>query len=140
MDVGATNGWRMDDVVSAKEISELIHAEFPIEPAEPNYYGEVASRWRYLDGLGEIGVISSVTQAFCGTCTRARLSAEGKLFTCLFAIQGFDFRELLRSGADDEAVAAAIERVWLRRADRYSEIRTQDTANRPKIEMSYIGG
>ncbi len=140
MDVGATNGWRMDDVVSAKEIAERIHAELPIEPADPNYFGEVANRWRYVDGSGEIGLIASVTQAFCRTCTRARLSAEGKLFTCLFAVQGFDFKELLRSGADDDAVAAAIERVWLRRADRYSEIRTLETGKRPKIEMSYIGG
>ena len=140
MDVGATNGWRMDDVVSAGEIVKIINADIPIEPADPNYFGEVANRWRFKDGSGEIGVIASVTQAFCRTCTRARLSAEGKLFTCLFAIQGFDFRELMRSGANDGAVAAAIEKVWLRRADRYSEIRTLDTAQRPKIEMSYIGG
>lgn len=140
MDVGATNGWRMDDVVTAREIVETIHTELPLQPQDPNYFGEVANRWCYADGQGEIGVIASVTQAFCGTCTRARLSAEGKLFTCLFAIQGFDFRALLRNGADDAALSAAVENVWRRRADRYSEIRTQDTARRPKIEMSYIGG
>jgi cyclic pyranopterin phosphate synthase len=140
MDVGATNGWRMDDVVTAREIIDAIHAELPIEPAEPNYYGEVAQRWKYLDGGGEVGVVASVTQAFCRTCTRARLSAEGKLFTCLFAVNGTDFRDLLRSGASDEELEAVIERVWRRRADRYSEIRTGQTAKRPKIEMSYIGG
>jgi cyclic pyranopterin phosphate synthase len=140
MDVGATNGWRMDDVVSAREIVETIGAELPIEPADPNYYGEVAQRWKYLDGGGEVGVVASVTQAFCRTCTRARLSAEGKLFTCLFAVNGTDFRELVRSGATDEEIESVIERVWRRRADRYSEIRTEQTAKRPKIEMSYIGG
>jgi cyclic pyranopterin phosphate synthase len=140
MDVGATNGWRMEDVVTAREIVDAISAELPIEPAEPNYFGEVAQRWRYLDGGGEVGVVSSVTQAFCRTCTRARLSAEGKLFTCLFAVNGTDFRELLRSGVSDEEIEAVVERVWRRRADRYSEIRTEQTAKRPKIEMSYIGG
>ncbi|GAB4579583.1 MAG: GTP 3',8-cyclase MoaA [Anaerolineales bacterium] len=140
MDVGATNGWRMDDVVTAREIYEMIHAEIPIEPADPNYYGEVAERWRYVDGSGEIGIIASVTQAFCRTCTRARLSAEGRLFTCLFAIQGFDFRTMLRQGASDQELYEAIGKVWARRADRYSEIRTEQSAQRPKIEMSYIGG
>ncbi|HUF40067.1 MAG TPA: GTP 3',8-cyclase MoaA [Anaerolineales bacterium] len=140
MDVGTTNGWRMDDVVSAREIIEMIQGELPIEPADPNYFGEVAQRWRYLDGGGEVGVVASVTQAFCRTCTRARLSAEGKLFTCLFAVNGTDFRELVRSGAADEEIEEVIERVWRRRADRYSEIRTEQTAKRPRIEMSYIGG
>ncbi len=140
MDVGASNGWRMDDVVTAREISEIIHAELPIEPSDPNYFGEVAERWRYTDGSGEIGIIASVTQAFCATCTRARLSAEGKLFTCLFAIQGFDLRAMLREGASDQALYEAVSKVWTRRTDRYSEIRTGQTAQRPKIEMSYIGG
>jgi cyclic pyranopterin phosphate synthase len=140
MDVGATNGWRMDDVVPSREIVDMIHAEMPIEPADPNYFGEVAERWRYVDGRGEVGVISSVTQAFCRTCTRARISAEGRLFTCLFAVSGFDFRAMLRDGSTDEQIAAAIARVWSRRADRYSEIRGEATARLPKIEMSYIGG
>ena len=140
MDVGATNGWRLDDVVTAREIVEAIDAELPIEPADPNYYGEVAQRWRYRDGTGEVGVIASVTQAFCRSCTRARLSAEGRLFTCLFAVKGFDFREMLRGGASDEELIRAIAGVWEKRADRYSEIRTAQTTPREKIEMSYIGG
>lgn len=140
MDVGATNGWRMDDVVSAREIYEMINKEMPIEPTNPNYFGEVAERWQYTDGGGEIGIIASVTQAFCRTCTRARLSAEGKLFTCLFAIQGFDFRAMLRDGASDRDIYEAIEKVWRRRADRYSEIRTENSRPSRKIEMSYIGG
>ena len=140
MDVGASNGWRMDDVVTAREIYEIIHREMPIEPADPNYFGEVAERWRYMDGSGEIGIIASVTQAFCHTCTRARLSAEGKLFTCLFAVQGFDFRKMLREGATDRELDQAVARVWSRRSDRYSEIRTGQTTKRPKVEMSYIGG
>jgi cyclic pyranopterin phosphate synthase len=140
MDVGATNGWRLDDVVSAREMIDIINADLPLEPANPNYTGEVAKRWRYLDGLGEVGVIASVTQAFCSTCTRTRLSAEGKLYTCLFAIQGFDLRAMLRDGATDEDLSAAISKVWTRRTDRYSEIRTAETANLPKVEMSYIGG
>lgn len=140
MDVGASNGWRMDDVITAKEIFEIIHQNMPIEPVDPNYYGEVAERWRYTDGSGEIGIIASVTQAFCHTCTRARLSAEGKLFTCLFAIQGFDLRAMLRDGASDQEIYEKIGTIWGRRTDRYSEIRTGQTALRPKIEMSYIGG
>lgn len=140
MDVGATNGWRMDDVVTAREIHDILHAEMPIEPADPNYFGEVAERWRYTDGSGEIGIIASVTQAFCRTCTRARLSAEGRLFTCLFAVQGFDLRAMLREGAMDEEIYEAIGKVWRRRADRYSEIRTEATHPKRKIEMSYIGG
>ena len=121
MDVGATNGWRLDDVVPAAEIVALIGAEFPLEPAEENYRGEVARRWRYRDGGGEIGVIASVTQPFCGDCTRARISAEGRLYTCLFATRGHDLRALLRGGADDEELHAMIGRVWSRRTDRYSE-------------------
>jgi cyclic pyranopterin phosphate synthase len=140
MDVGATNGWRMDDVVPAAEIVRRIDAELPLEPIEPNYAGEVAERWRYRDGAGEIGVIASVTQAFCRDCTRARLSTDGKLYTCLFADTGYDLRALLRGGAADEALAHAIAAVWRQRDDRYSEIRTAGTARQPKVEMSYIGG
>jgi GTP 3',8-cyclase len=140
MDVGSTNGWRMDDVVSAKEIVEIINAEMPLEPADPNYRGEVAERWRYKDGGGEVGVIASVTQAFCRDCNRARLSAEGKLYTCLFAVKGHDFLELLRGGATDEDVIQKIQTVWGKRADRYSEIRSENTIPLPKVEMSHIGG
>jgi cyclic pyranopterin phosphate synthase len=140
MDVGHTNGWRLDDVVPAAEIIKTINAEIPLEPVDPNYPGEVAERWRYKDGSGEIGVIASVTQAFCGTCTRVRLSAEGKLYTCLFAVKGHDFRELLRSGATDEEISEVIARVWGKRDDRYSEIRSQNTTSLPKVEMSHIGG
>jgi cyclic pyranopterin phosphate synthase len=140
MDVGQTNGWRLDDVVPAAEIVKRIHAEFPLEPVQADYRGEVAQRWRYRDGGGEIGVISSVTQAFCRDCTRARLSAEGKLYTCLFATDGRDLRALLRGGASDAEITAAVTGVWRRRADRYSEIRSAETAGFHKIEMSYIGG
>jgi len=140
MDVGATNGWRMDDVVSAREIVAAIDAEFPLEPAEPNYRGEVARRWRYRDGGGEIGVIASVTQPFCGDCTRARLSAEGRLYTCLFAVRGHDLRAIVRSGASDDELEDAVRAVWLRRTDRYSDLRTAGTPDLPKVEMSYIGG
>jgi cyclic pyranopterin phosphate synthase len=140
MDVGHSNGWRLDDVVPAAEIVKTINAEMPLEPADPNYTGEVAERWRYKDGSGEIGVIASVTQAFCSTCTRARLSAEGKHYTCLFAIKGFDLRELLRNGATEEEISQSIARVWGRRTDRYSEIRSENTTSLPKVEMSHIGG
>lgn len=140
MDVGHTNGWRMNDVVSAKEIVQIIDKELPIEPAEPNYLGEVAERWRYKDGSGEIGVIASVTQAFCRNCNRARISAAGQFYTCLFAIKGHDLRALLREGASDEDIAQAIARVWGHRSDRYSELRTENTASLPKVEMSHIGG
>jgi cyclic pyranopterin phosphate synthase len=140
MDVGASNGWRMDDVVPSAEVARAIGAAFPIEPLEANYPGEVAERWRYVDGAGEIGLISSVTQPFCGACTRARLSTEGKLFTCLFANRGHDLRALLRGGADDAKLAAAIASVWGARNDRYSELRSADTVGVRKIEMSYIGG
>ncbi len=140
MDVGHTNGWRMDDVVSAREIVDAISKEMPLEPADPNYTGEVAERWRYKDGSGEIGVIASVTQAFCRDCTRARISTEGKLYTCLFATSGHDLRALLRGGASDEELFASISGVWSKRADRYSEIRSEKTVKLEKIEMSYIGG
>jgi cyclic pyranopterin phosphate synthase len=139
MDVGATNGWGLDDVVPAAEIVSTIGAEFPLEPVEPAYRGEVAERYRYLDGAGEIGVIASVTQPFCGDCTRARISADGKLYTCLFAARGHDLRALLRSGSGHE-LEETIRAVWTRRADRYSEIRTADTSALRKVEMSYIGG
>jgi len=140
MDVGTTNGWRLDDVVPAAEIVERIGAVFPLEPVDAAYRGEVAQRWRYKDGAGEIGVITSVTQPFCGDCTRARISAEGKLYTCLFAVRGTDLRALLRSGASDEELESAVAAVWAKRTDRYSEIRTEKTSELPRIEMSYIGG
>src|SRR5437870_4088906 len=140
MDVGHTNGWRMDDVVPSAEVLRIIGAELPLEPIDPNYTGEVAERWRYADASGEIGVISSVTQAFCRDCTRARLSTEGKLYTCLFATQGSDLRGLLRNGSSDERISDTIAAIWLQRGDRYSEIRSEQTAALPKIEMSYIGG
>jgi len=140
MDVGHSNGWRMQDVVSASEIIKTIDAEMPVEPLDPNYRGEVAERWRYKDGGGEIGVIASVTQAFCSSCTRARLSAEGKLYTCLFAVKGQDFRDLMRAGATDDEISQVITRVWGRRTDRYSEIRSENTLALPKVEMSHIGG
>jgi len=140
MDVGHTNGWRLNDVVSAAEIISLLDAELPLEPVDPNYRGEVANRWRYRDGSGEIGVIASVTQAFCRDCTRARLSPEGSVYTCLFGIKGFDLRALVRGGASDEELARAIGRVWHERGDRYSEIRSEATVNLPKVEMSHIGG
>ena len=140
MDVGTTNGWRLDDVVPAAEIVETIDAELPLEPADPNYRGEVARRYRYRDGGGEIGVIASVTQPFCGDCTRARLSAEGVLYTCLFATAGHDFRELLRRGRPDEEISGFLRDIWTARTDRYSEIRTSETIPRPKVEMSHIGG
>jgi GTP 3',8-cyclase len=140
MDVGATNGWRMDDVIASREIVRMIGAHMPLEPIDPNYPGEVAQRWRYRDGSGEIGVIASVTQAFCRSCTRARISTEGMLYTCLFATSGYDFRALLRGGKSDAEIRAAISAVWGARDDRYSEIRTAETARERKIEMSYIGG
>jgi cyclic pyranopterin phosphate synthase len=140
MDVGATNGWRMDDVVPASEIVARIDAAMPLVDADPNYRGEVAERWAYADGGGEIGVIASVTQAFCRDCTRARLSTDGKLYTCLFAESGYDFRELLRGDHSDAQIGNAIAAVWRQRADRYSEIRTAATVRPSRIEMSYIGG
>jgi cyclic pyranopterin phosphate synthase len=140
MDVGTTNGWRLDDVVPAADIIAMIDADMPLEPLEPNYWGEVSKRWRYRDGGGEIGVITSVTQPFCGDCTRARISAEGKLYTCLFAAKGYDLRRLLRAGASDTALSQAIRSLWSKRDDRYSEIRSSEIAALPKVEMSYIGG
>jgi cyclic pyranopterin phosphate synthase len=140
MDVGHSNGWRLDDVVPAREIVATVDAEFPIEPEEPTYRGEVARRWRYRDGGGEIGVIASVTQPFCGDCTRARLSAEGRLYTCLFALRGHDLRAVLRGGASEGELHDEIGRIWGHRADRYSEIRSANTAELEKVEMSYIGG
>ncbi len=140
MDVGHTNGWRLDDVVSAKEIVERIGAAWPLEPVEPARADETAKRWRYRDGGGEIGVIASVTEPFCGGCSRARLSAEGSLYTCLFALKGHDLRAPLRAGASDEDLAETLRGIWHRRTDRYSELRTADTAALPKVEMSYIGG
>jgi GTP 3',8-cyclase len=140
MDVGATNGWRLDDVVPARELVERISAELPLEPAEANYRGEVAQRWRYADGSGEIGVIASVTQPFCGDCTRARISAEGRLYTCLFGLRGHDLRASIRGGASDEELADRLRGIWAARGDRYSELRTEQTAALPKVEMSYIGG
>jgi cyclic pyranopterin phosphate synthase len=140
MDVGASNGWRLDDVLPSREVVARIAAVHPLEPADPNYPGEVAERWRYRDGSGEIGVISSVTQPFCGDCSRARLSTEGRLYTCLFASAGHDLRGLLRAGRDDAGLTGAIGHLWAGRADRYSEIRSGETAGLRKIEMSYIGG
>ena len=140
MDVGTSNGWRLDDVVPAREIIASIDREFPLKAVEPAYRGEVAGRYRYKDGAGEIGVISSVTQPFCADCTRARLSADGSLYTCLFATQGHDLRKLLRAGASDDDLRVAILAVWAARDDRYSELRSADTKGLKKIEMSFIGG
>ena len=140
MDVGVTNGWRLDDVVPARELIERIDEALPIEPVEPSYRGEVAKRWRYRDGEGEVGFITSVSTPFCGDCTRARISADGSLYTCLFAVAGTDLRGPLREGADDPALAALLTGVWSAREDRYSEIRAAGTENLPRIEMSYIGG
>lgn len=141
MDVGATNGWKLDEVVPSAEVVERISARFPLEPMAAAQPGETAKRWRYVDGGGEIGVISSVTGAFCGSCTRARVSAEGQLYTCLFAAEGTDLRAMLRSGADDEYIASALTAVWSARDDNYSEIRAAlAPGNRRRIEMSYIGG
>jgi GTP 3',8-cyclase len=154
MDVGSSNGWQMDEVVPSRALVSLISAEMPIEAIEANYVGEVAERWRYKDGLGELGFISSVTQPFCGNCSRARLSTDGKLYTCLFATEGFDFKAMLREPASrselvhrdaDEVISSAIALLWSKRQDQYSEIRSQPQspqfiAARKKVEMSYIGG
>jgi cyclic pyranopterin phosphate synthase len=140
MDVGDTNDWKLDQVVPATEIIEQIHRVFAIEPMEPNYKGEVARRWRYKDGSGEIGIIASVTQPFCGDCSRARLSADGKLFTCLFAAEGYDLKELLRDGCKDDDLSELIGSIWKQRLDRYSEVRREKPNGMQKIEMSYIGG
>ncbi len=140
MDVGASNGWRLDDVIPAAEVVATISARWPLEPVASDYRGEVAQRYRYRDGGGEIGVITSVTQPFCGDCTRARLSADGQLFTCLFATAGHDLRAVIRSGADDAELEDALRRIWTGRDDRYSELRTIETVDLPKVEMSFIGG
>jgi cyclic pyranopterin phosphate synthase len=144
MDVGRTNGWRMDDVLPSAEVIRIIGRELPLAPIEPNYAGEVAERWRYLavdgDSAGEIGVISSVTKAFCSDCTRARLATDGKLYTCLFATKGYDLRALVRGDASNDEIGNYLAAVWSQRADRYSETRSDNTRALPKIEMSYIGG
>jgi cyclic pyranopterin phosphate synthase len=140
MDVGHTNGWRLDDVVPAAEIVRTLGAVWPLEPVEPARADETARRFRYRDGAGEIGVIASVTQPFCGGCSRARLSAEGRLHTCLFASKGHDLRAPLRLGASDEELEGLLRGIWGRRTDRYSELRTAETSALPKVEMSYIGG
>lgn len=140
MDVGHSNGWRLDDVVPAAEVVATINARWPLEPVDADYRGEVAQRYRYRDGAGEIGVITSVTQPFCGDCTRARLSADGSLYTCLFATAGHDLRDLLRSGVDETSLTDALRVIWTGRSDRYSELRTLDTVDLPKVEMSFIGG
>ena len=144
MDVGTTNGWRMDEVLPSAELIALVHARHPLEAAQPTQIGETAQRWRYRDGAGEIGVISSVTQAFCRDCNRLRLSTEGKVYLCLFAHRGHDLRGLLRSGCDDERIAATVQQIWSGREDRYSELRGSQAANpdtgERRIEMHYIGG
>jgi cyclic pyranopterin phosphate synthase len=140
MDVGSTNGWRLDDVVPAAEILDEIDRRWPLEPLPARYPGEVATRYRYRDGAGEVGVISSVTRPFCGACSRARISAEGSLYTCLFAARGRDLRAPLRAGASDAELTELLRSIWTARTDRYSELRTAETAARPKVEMSHIGG
>lgn len=140
MDVGTTNGWRMEDVVPSAEVLARIDRELPIESLPPTYPGEVATRYRYRDGSGELGVISSVTQPFCASCTRARLSAEGLLYLCLFGMRATDLRGPLRDGEPDDAIEARIAEAWGKRADRYSELRSSATGHRPRVEMSHIGG
>ena len=140
MDVGSTNQWDYDSVVSAREMIESIDSELPIEPADPNYRGEVAKRWRYRDGGGEVGFITSVTEPFCTDCSRARLSAVGSVYTCLFATHGHDLRELLRNGDGDTQVSERVAAIWGARRDRYSETRTRESVLLPKVEMSHIGG
>jgi cyclic pyranopterin phosphate synthase len=140
MDVGQSNGWRLDEVISADEILSTIATEFPLEPMPPTKQGEVAERYRYTDGAGEIGIIASVSRPFCGDCDRARLSADGQLYTCLFATRGHDLRSLVRGGASDADLEVAIRDIWEARDDRYSEIRSAETVALPKVEMSYIGG
>ena len=140
MDVGTTNKWQYEKVFDASSIVNLINQSFPIEPASANYKGEVAKRWQYKDGAGEIGIIASVTQPFCGSCHRARLSAEGKIYTCLFASGGYNLRDLLRNEREDNRVLNTISRLWQRRDDRYSQLRGESDSPKPKVEMSYIGG
>ena len=142
MDVGNTNGWRLDKVVSANEILSKIDSQMPVEAIDPNYAGEVATRYKYKDGIGEVGIISSVTKPFCGACNRARISARGELFTCLFAGKGYDLRSLIRSETDDGEIEKTMRDIWTKRADRYSELRTEltDRDDRKRVEMSHIGG
>lgn len=140
MDVGSTNGWRLDDVVPAREIVAAVDRVFPLEPVPRDDPADTSERWRYRDGAGEIGVVASVTRAFCGACTRARLASDGRLYTCLFGTQGFDLKALLRGGASDDEIAAAVASVWRARADRYSELRAAGTPGLPRVEMSFIGG
>ncbi|MFB5551098.1 GTP 3',8-cyclase MoaA [Bacillus cereus] len=141
MDVGSTNGWNFDQVVTKRELIEMIHKVYPLEPAEAHYFGEVAKRYRYVGTNVEVGFITSVSESFCASCTRARISADGKFYTCLFATEGLDVRELLRGNLSDEELLSVIQDVWMNRKDRYSDERTEESAkNRPKIEMSYIGG
>lgn len=141
MDVGSTNGWNFDQVVTKRELIEIIHKVYPLEPAEAHYFGEVAKRYRYVGTNVEVGFITSVSESFCGSCTRARISADGKFYTCLFATEGLNVRELLRGNLSDEELLSVIQDVWMNRKDRYSDERTEESAkNRPKIEMSYIGG
>ena len=143
MDVGSTNNWKLDEVVSASELVATINQEMPIEPLSPNYRGEVAKRWRYVDDGGEVGFITSVTESFCGDCSRVRLSAVGQIYTCLFATEGFDIRDPLRAGASDQDLLEIVQTLWGKREDRYSELRGQipvDAFSDPKVEMSHIGG
>lgn len=143
MDVGASNGWKLDEVVPSSEVVRRISEEMPLVPVDPNYSGETAERWKYVDGGGEVGVISSVTQAFCRDCSRMRLSTEGKLYTCLFASMGHDLKALMRQGRSDAEISAAVAYIWRNRTDRYSELRSKATeglTRSPKVEMSYIGG
>ncbi len=140
MDVGNHNGWNMDTVVSKQQIIDTIHAEMPLEPLEPNYYGEVANRYKYSDSEAEIGVISSVTDAFCSSCTRVRLSADGQLYTCLFASEGYDIRNMLRNDSSDQEIISRLIKIWTKRDDQYSVERAEGKPTKKKIEMSYIGG
>ncbi|MCU5598003.1 GTP 3',8-cyclase MoaA [Bacillus sp. FSL M8-0063] len=141
MDVGSTNGWNFDQVVTKQELIEMIHSVYRLEPAEAHYFGEVAKRYRYVGTNVEVGFITSVSESFCSSCTRARISADGKFYTCLFATEGLDVRELLRGNLSDDELVSVIQNVWMNRKDRYSDERTEESAkNRPKIEMSYIGG
>ena len=140
MDVGNSNGWKLDDVVAAREIRDRIHSRWPLEPLEPNYTGEVANRYRYTDGAGEVGIIASVSQPFCSSCSRARLTADGEFFTCLFGRKGHDLRSLLRDDVSDSEILGRLEEIWRARADRYSELRSLATIDLPRVEMSRIGG